>query len=123
MKAIIKNKLTGETIPVTSTTDHPDSSYGQPVWVDSNFDAYCVVGFEQPLFEVVSMSVDDAESLAMMVRHLRAVKGISIRELAEACEVSKTTIVNVESGNFSPRLDILQRILRHLGGCIEIKGG
>lgn len=120
MKAILKNKLTGEKIPVTSTTDHPDSSYGQPVWVDANDDSYCVVGFEQPLFEVVSMSVDDAESLATMVRHLRAVKGISIRDLATATGLSKTTIVNVESGAFSPRLDVVSKIVDALGAKINL---
>lgn len=41
MRAILTNKLNGESVEVHSTTEHPDSSYGQPVWVDDEGQAYC----------------------------------------------------------------------------------
>lgn len=37
---------------VYSTTDHPDSHYGIPVWVDCNYIAYCEVGQERPFYVV-----------------------------------------------------------------------
>lgn len=40
MKAILTNLLTGERIPVESTTEHSACSYGQAVWVDENNEPY-----------------------------------------------------------------------------------
>lgn len=40
-KAKLINLLTGEEVRVTARTDHPASSYGLPVWVDDNNQAYC----------------------------------------------------------------------------------
>lgn len=120
MKAVLKNNVTDKIIEVTSTTDHPDSSYGQPVWVDAQDNAYCIVGMENPLYEVISMSIDDREALGTMVRHLRIMKNISIRELAEKCGLSKSTIVNIESGAYSPRLEVINKIVSTLGAKISL---
>lgn len=40
MRVRLKNLLTGEEIEATATTEHPTSSYGQPVWVDENNVSY-----------------------------------------------------------------------------------
>lgn len=42
--ATLTNLLTGEKITVYSTVDHPSSSYGIPVWVDSTGKCYGKVG-------------------------------------------------------------------------------
>lgn len=120
MKATLRNKVTGETLAVTSTTEHPDSSYGQAVWVDGNGQSVAVVGMENPLFEVAGMTIDDRESLGQMLRLMRVSKGIAIRTLAEQCGLSKSTVVNIESGAFSPRLDVVAKILDKLGGEMKI---
>ena len=54
-KAILKNKVTGEEIEVVATTEHPDCSYGQAVWVDKNNVAYMVVDFKfpNPFYDVI----------------------------------------------------------------------
>lgn len=49
----LKNLMTGKEVEVTSTTEHATSSYGQPVWVDKNNQAYCQVGSEKPFYEVI----------------------------------------------------------------------
>ena len=48
------NLATGAVLNVHATTNHPSSSYGQPVWVDDQDEntAYCVVGFEAPVYKV-----------------------------------------------------------------------
>lgn len=61
------------------------------------------------------------QELGAQLAELRKVEGVSIRELAERCEMSKTTIVNIERGAFFPRFDILQKITEALGANIEIK--
>lgn len=52
MKAILTNNVTGERIRVHSTTEHPDSSYGQPVWVDDSNQAYMQVGAVTPFYTI-----------------------------------------------------------------------
>ena len=120
MKAIIKNKLDGNIVSVTSTTEHPDSSYGQAVWVDDNNNSYCVVGMEAPMYEVVKATIEDRETLGQMLRTMRVAKGVSIRDLAERSGLNKNTIVNVEGGKFTPRLDIIIAMTKALGVNINI---
>jgi DNA-binding XRE family transcriptional regulator len=51
---------------------------------------------------------------------LRTQRGYSIRQLAEICELSKSTIVNMEKGRFSPRFEIVDKIAAKLGAEIRI---
>ncbi|MGM9687021.1 MAG: hypothetical protein ACI3YI_12500 [Bacteroidaceae bacterium] len=59
MKAILTNKLSGESVDVHSTTEHPDSSYGQPVWVDNEWQAYCQCNLPNPLYEIEIIEGDE----------------------------------------------------------------
>lgn len=52
MEAILRNNVSGEEVEVTATTNHPDSSYGQAVWVDGKGTAYCQVGMEEPFYTI-----------------------------------------------------------------------
>ena len=52
-KATLRNIITGEEEKVHSTTEHPCSSYGIPVWVDEEGNAYTEVGRESPYYEIV----------------------------------------------------------------------
>lgn len=114
MKAKLRNTVTGDVISVTSTTDHPDCSYGQSIWVDADR-AYCIVGMEPPMYEVVSASVDDRETLGQILRGARIRQGISIRKMADLAGLTPSTIQNVENGAFTPRLDIILKMAGALG--------
>ena len=61
------------------------------------------------------------EELGHTISELRNSKGYSIRELADRCEVNKATIVNIEKGRFSPRFEIVEKLLNELGAEIIIK--
>lgn len=61
------------------------------------------------------------EALGNKISELRKEKGYSIREMAERCDLSKSTIANLEKGRFSPRYDILEKILQSLDAKFEIK--
>ena len=50
--AILTNNITGVSVEVHATTEHPDSSYGIPVLVDDNNIAYMQVGATHPFFSV-----------------------------------------------------------------------
>ena len=54
MNATLKNLLTGEEIEAHPSTDHPDSSYGQAVWVDDEGNSYGICSMGAPLgFELI----------------------------------------------------------------------
>lgn len=50
---MFKNLVTGEILDLWPSTDHPDSSYGLPVWIDKENNSYgqcdlwpCPFGFK-----------------------------------------------------------------------------
>lgn len=55
------------------------------------------------------------------ITELRTKRGIPIRTLAEMCNLSPRTIQNIQNGDFSPRYDIVEKILRALRAHIEIR--
>lgn len=61
------------------------------------------------------------EELGSVIAELRENRGVSIRDLAKRCELSPSTIVNIEQGKFSPRFEIVALIVEELGGKITIK--
>lgn len=120
-KLIVKS--TGEEIEVHSTTQHPTSSYGKAVWVDDQDNAYLQVGDEHrnPLYDIV---LDEPYRTRVRIgneiaQHRRA-KGYTVRQLAELAGVSKSTVVNIEAGRFSPTIDVANKLLTALGAQIII---
>jgi len=51
----IRNIVTGEEIDVHATTEHPDSSYHQPVWVDENGQSYGQIGLPMLGYEIIEL--------------------------------------------------------------------
>ena len=52
---------------------------------------------------------------------IRNKKGLSIRELAEACGVSFANIYKIENGKYNVSIDILGKICEALGCRIKIE--
>lgn len=51
--ATLVNNVTKQEIKVHTTTEHPDSSYRIPVWVDDNNTAYMQYGAKNPFYTIV----------------------------------------------------------------------
>lgn len=51
---------------------------------------------------------------------LRNLRGYSIREFAELSGYATNTILSIEKGKFSPRFEIVEKILSVLGAHLEI---
>lgn len=51
--ATLKNMMNGVEVRVHATTDHSASSYGIPVWVDDDNNAYCQVDTFTPFYEII----------------------------------------------------------------------
>lgn len=58
-----------------------------------------------------------------LLRKYREGKGISIRALAEAAGVNKTTIQRIEKDEVSPSVDVLERILAAMSLRLTIESG
>lgn len=121
MTATLIIKSTGEEIKVHSTTEHPTSSYGKAVWVDEQNNAYLQVGAATPLYDIV---LDEPYRTRVRIgneiaQHRRA-KGYTVRQLAELAGVSKSTVINIEAGRFSPTIDVANKLLNALGAKIII---
>lgn len=121
MTATLIVKPTGEEIKVHSTTEHPTSSYGKAVWVDEQNNAYLQVGASNPLYDIV---LDEPYATRVRIgneiaQHRRD-KGYSVRQLAELAGVSKSTVVNIEAGRFSPTIDVANKLLNALGAQLII---
>ena len=52
---------------------------------------------------------EDKKGLGNVLRHLRMVRELSVKELAEKMDVSSTYISEVESNNKNPSLDMLNK--------------
>ena len=59
MTAILINTINDFRVVVHSTTEHPSSSYGMPVWVDKDNEAYMQVGASTPFYKVVPVGTLD----------------------------------------------------------------
>lgn len=55
------------------------------------------------------------------VAAIRKEKGLSIRELAEACGVTAQNITKIEHGKYNVSIDILGKICEALGYHVDIK--
>ena len=69
----------------------------------------------------IAFGLNSRQLLGYKIAKLRNQRGITIRELASLADVSPATIVNIEQGKFSPRIEVLESILAHLDAKIEIK--
>ncbi len=59
------------------------------------------------------------EELGNLIKHRRKVLGLTIRDLANLTDMSKTTISEIERGVRNPTFEVLQNIFEYLN--LEIK--
>lgn len=59
--------------------------------------------------------------ISQQLRQARLANGVSIRQLAAAAGVSKTTVTNIEQGHKSTSVSLVQRMLAVLGYELTIK--
>lgn len=112
-KATLTSTINGESVEVYATTEHSASSYGMPVWVDDDGQAYCQVGFEAPFYELEE--AEDNTTIADRLKEAREKKGITLRELSELTGINTSNISRIERGEVSPNLDTLQNLCKALG--------
>ena len=119
----LRHRVSGDIIEVTATTKHPDCSYGLPVWVDKNNEAYlqcdCLTG--NPIYEVVYDSNWGRSKVGRMLADLRTKRGLSQRQLAARTGLSYGNIGKLETGKYNVSVDILYHMLNALDAELVIK--
>lgn len=119
--AIIISKLTGVAVKCHATTEHPDSHFGCPVWVDDQGKAYCDVDKPSEYYEV-DEDVDGNPRVVIgrRIAQLRAEKNMTQSDLAKASGVTLANVSRMERGMYSPGLDVLSKIADALGAKLDI---
>lgn len=122
MKAVLIDNKTGERIVVRSTTRHPKSRHGVPVWVDQDGIAYCEVGKPSSAY---TLEISDEDNIRLhigtMFAHARRRKQMTIRKLESLTGISRTNIGEIETGEYNVSIDILAKLCRAVGAEIIIK--
>lgn len=123
MRATLINNATGERIEVRSTTNHPSSSYGEPVWVDKNNIAYLQVDLEalNPIYSIeIDLIALRRYKLGQQISAIRRERGLSVRKLAQLANITPSSLSSIEHGNYSTGVDVLHRICDALKASLDI---
>jgi len=120
-KAIIISKLTGRSFVCHATTEHPDSHFGCPVWVDDQGKAYCDVDKPSPYYDVCE-DVDGHPRVVIgqRIAELRKAAGMTQQQLADKSGILRPNIARIENGRYGMTVDVLSRIAEALGKRIEL---
>lgn len=121
MRATLIDNITGERIPVRSTTRHPMSSYGFPIWVDADNNPYCQVDLPCDRYTVEVSDTDrQRKQLGDAITKARKGKGLSVRALAKLSGITAANLSRIENGNYNAGIDIIFRICTALGASLRI---
>lgn len=115
-KAILYNCVTGASMPVHTTTEHPDSHYGIPVWVDDENVAYLQEGSEHmnPYYELRDVQSESHLAIAKKIKE----SGLTQVEVAKRMGITPPTLTAMCKGG-NPTVSTLQRISDILGCDIK----
>lgn len=64
--------------------------------------------------------LNDKERIGAQIAAIRKQMGMTQQDLSERCGMIRTTIAKIEAGRFNASIDLLSKVLRPLGGRIEI---
>ena len=120
----IKNIVTGKKVTVWPSTDHPNSSYGIPVWVDKNNCDYgqCDLwpvpfGFIKvttPESEMEEYKLEVRKMYGSWIKQLREEKGLTQQQLGDKMSLDRSTISKIEDGKWNFGIDTLTLFAQHL---------
>lgn len=64
---------------------------------------------------------NDREILGDKIKRLRRKRGLTQSQLSDMAHLTRTTISKIESGKFNASMDLITRLIRPLGGELDIK--
>lgn len=122
MRATLIDNITGERIAVRSTSRHPMSSYGFPIWVDKDNNPYCQVDLPCDRYTVEVSDTDrQRKQLGDAIAKARSGKGLSLRALAKQSGITAANLSRIENGKYNAGIDVIARICTALGVSLKIE--
>ena len=123
MRATLTDNITGERIPVRSTTQHIAAEYGCAVWVDNANKAYFPCEEDHPPRYGIEMNDCERTRLEIgkAISAARNEAGITARSLAKATGVHYSNISRIESGDINATIDTLAKLCTALGVTLRIE--
>lgn len=119
--AILTSKLTGRSFVCHATTEHPDSHFGCPVWVDEQGKAYCEVDKPSEYYDVdEDVDGNPRVVIGQRIAQIRKEQGMTQQHLADKSGVLRPNIARIEAGRYGMTVDVLARIAQALGKRIEL---
>lgn len=120
-KAKLRDKRTGEVIPVFSSDTLPRSPYMHPIWLDDNGNEYCEVNAPESLmerlsYEIIPEPVETKRLIGSRVKAAREAKGWTRERLARELTlltgkaVRGNNVADVEEARTAYTIDFLINI-------------
>lgn len=118
MNAILINVKDNRIVNVKMMLETENSANSVPDywWIDNEGNVICKVGDPDGEWQELSVDFRDREGLGFYLKQLRLQTKWSVRKLATECHLSPATIINIEAGKYSPRLEIVMELLHLFTG-------
>lgn len=110
--AILTNTMTGVSVSVHATTEHPASSYGLAVWVDDDNNAYTEVDsrLTNPIYHISNVQSVHSDNIETRIAN----SGMTKTAIAKAMGISLPSLIDIiRNGN--PTIGTLRRLADVLG--------
>lgn len=117
--AILTNTINGVSVPVYATTEHTASSYGQPVWVDEDFNAYCQCGTPTPFYDI-NDNITPMQRYGLEIKFARIRAGLTQQQLADRVGCPQSTIARLERARHDARVGFVSEVADALGCDLKI---
>ena len=117
--AILTNTLNGVSVPVYATTEHTASSYGQPVWVDENDDAYCQCDMPTPFYDI-NEDLEPMQRYGIVIKFARRRAGLTQQQLADRVGCSQQAIDRLEHARHDAGIGFVAEVADALGCELKI---
>lgn len=102
-----------------ATTHNSASSYGIPVWVDAEGNAYMQVGLDNPFYTLDLDVEEQRKHLGEVIRNLRMRLGLTIESLSQASGIAVANISKLERGG-TANTETIAKIASAMGKTLTI---
>lgn len=112
--AILTNTINGVSVPVYATTEHTSSSYGKPVWVDEDFEAYCQCDIPTPFYDI-NEDISPMQRYGLEIKFARLRAGLTQQQLADRVGCPQSTIARLERARHDASVGFVAEVAQALG--------
>ena len=113
----VQDREAGNVIGYFTTKEEADEAVAMFEENDKEDGTYTPDFYEVKLLDVEE---ETRYRLGGLIKHLRFMRGMTQKELAEKCGMAQPNIARIENGTYATSIDVLSRIAEALGKRIEL---